>query len=344
VYDNFTSVIMTSATLTVNKKFNFFADRCGTSLINEEKINYALFNSSFDYERQVKFFVPRGISYSEDTQKHFEKSIEFLKNAILASRGGSLILCSSHKQVENIYNKLLKPLAENNIWLLRQSKGISVGSVVRDFKRDVNSVLIGTETLWQGVDIPGNSLRSLFIYKIPYRLPSLPIVRARMRELDKKGKKSFSLYYEPLAALALKQGFGRLIRKSTDIGVAVLLDENLLNKPQLVNSFPEGVHPKREDPEEIYKYLENFLKKQSVEEPVENYEKINANNSQKEKTYSVEAVRKNFKNAYSPWTKEDDDRLGLLYIEGKKAEEISEIFGRNLGAINSRIKKLGLEI
>ncbi len=260
VYDNFSSVVMTSATLTVNKSFNFFADRCGTCFIDKEQIGYHLLKSSFDYVRQVKFYVPEGIAYSGGKDKHFEKSVEFLEKAILASDGGALVLCMSHKQVDALYSLLLGPLSENNIWLLRQNRGVSVGSVVRDFKRSVNSALIGTESLWQGIDVPGMALRSLFIYKIPYRMPFHPVLKARKQEIEDRGGDSFAEYYEPLSALMLKQGFGRLIRKCTDSGIAVLLDEDLLNKPRLLNSLPDGVVPQKASPEFIIKEFQKFLK------------------------------------------------------------------------------------
>lgn len=251
VYDNFKSVILTSATLTVENKFNFFAGRCGTIFIDKAKIKYYLLNSSFDYERQVRFFVPRGINYKEDKDGHLEKCAAFLERAIVSSQGGSLILCSSYDQVEELYIRLEVAFSKNNILLLAQTKGTSVTTLIRDFKKDENSVLIGTQSLWQGIDVPGQTLRSLFIYKIPYPMPFEPIIQARCEALDAQGTDSFVEYYEPLAALALKQGFGRLIRKATDKGVAVLLDENLLNKPRLLNSLPKGVNPVRADEEAI---------------------------------------------------------------------------------------------
>ena len=267
VYDNFASVVLTSATLTVDKRFNFFANRCGTILISKEKINYYLFRSSFNYEKQVKFFVPKGIAYAGNSETHFQKSVEFLEKAIIASNGGALILCSSHDQVAKLYAQLIDPLSKNNILLLRQTKNMSVNSVVRDFKNDVDSVLIGTKTLWEGIDVPGESLRSLFIYKIPYPMPGFPLIKFRKQEIDDRGGNSFAEYYEPLAALVLKQGFGRLIRKSTDTGVAVLLDEDLLKKPRLLGSLPEGVRPIRAESEEIYKAfnkLKNIFKSENI--------------------------------------------------------------------------------
>ncbi len=264
VYDNFLSVVLTSATLTVNKGWGFFSNRCGTNLIARDKISYQALQSSFDYKKQVKFFLPKGISYSENRETHFEKCIEFLEKAIIASNGGTLILCTSYKQINMLYEKLDKPLAQHGIRLLRQSKG-SVSSVIRDFKNDIDSVLIGTESLWRGIDVPGTSLRSIFIYKIPYRMPGLPVLKARRQELENMGKDSFMEYYEPLTAIALKQGFGRLIRKSTDTGIAVLLDERLMDRPRLLNSFPDGVSPQRVDTETIYVALHDLAQSVSVD-------------------------------------------------------------------------------
>lgn len=258
VYDNFSSVVLTSATLTVNKSFRFFSSRCGTSLINASKIDYHLFKSSFDFAKQCKFFVPKGISYSGKPEEHLRKSIPFIERAVIASGGGALILCSSHRQVDALYERLERPLAQHNIWLLRQSRGSSSNSVIRDFRKDINSSLVGTKTLWQGIDIPGESLRSLFIYKIPYDRPDNPLIKARCHEIDEKDGDSFAEYYEPLAALAIKQGFGRLIRKATDTGIAIFLDEDLMKKHRILGSLPEGVSVVRAEPEEIFAALRKF--------------------------------------------------------------------------------------
>src|SRR3989338_2270168 len=164
----FKSVILTSATLTTAKTFSFFAARSGTNLIARERVSYILLKSSFNYLKQVIFYVLRGTTHggsSEDIKrKEVEERLKFLEKAIIASNGGALVLCSSHAQVKQLYDCLLEPLSKSNILLLMQTKGSSVNSVVREFTEDVNSVLIGTETLWQGIDVPGGSLRALFIF------------------------------------------------------------------------------------------------------------------------------------------------------------------------------------
>lgn len=263
VYDTFNSVVMTSATITVGDKFNFFAHRCGTDLIENGHVKYLQRPSSFDFSRQVQFFVPRGITYGsarEAKHKHAQQCLDFLKEAIVASQGGSLVLCSSHEQVDWLYEGLSEHLSSRNIWLLRQSKETGITSVVRDFANDINSVLIGTASLWQGVDVPGPSLRSLFIYKIPYKVPTEPLIKARCDEVQQEGQDSYSSYYEPLTALDLKQGFGRLIRKKTDIGIAVLLDEKIMQKDMLLKSFPPGVKIVAAEPTQIFSALSELTK------------------------------------------------------------------------------------
>jgi predicted DnaQ family exonuclease/DinG family helicase len=260
LYDNFSSVVMTSATLTVNKTFNFFASRCGTTLLPREKIEYKILNSSFNYREQVQFFVTKNIEYDTSNYSkrniHLEQCCNFLEKAIIASNGGALVLCSSYDQVDNLYNKLHNPLATRNISLLRQVKGYSVTSTIKDFREDINSVLIGTEALWQGIDVPGESLRTLFIIKIPYKMPGIPLIAARKEEIDIKGGSGFSQYYEPLAILTLKQGFGRLIRKATDKGIVIFMDSKILRKHAILNSFPDGVKPVGADEKIILDALE----------------------------------------------------------------------------------------
>ena len=326
VYDNFSSVILTSATLTINKSFQFFAARCGTSLVQPPKIDYRLLESSFDYTKQCKFFVPKGISYSSKPEEHLLKSIPFLKQAILASGGGALILCSSHRQVDALHEQLERFLAQHNIWLLRQSRGSSSNSVIRDFRKDINSVLIGTKTLWQGIDIPGESLRSLFIYKIPYDRPDNPLIKARRRKIDAEGGNSFAEYYEPLAALAIKQGFGRLIRKNTDTGIAILLDEDLLKKQRILDSLPTGVSVLRVEPEEIFASLNSIER---------------VPRKKKGKSYSVTGIQKTYPMAYAKWTPGEEVKLRKCFSSGKSLEEISKIMGREKGGIRSRLQKLG---
>ncbi len=258
VYDNFSSVILTSATITIGKTFNFFDERCGTSLVENGQIEHHLLLSSFNYREQVKFFVPEGITYANNNEAqrmHYERSKSLIEEGVIAAGGGALILCSSHRQVEDLYSDLVRSLAKAGLYLLRQTRGKSVGSIVREFAEDTHSVLVGTRSLWQGVDVPGSSLRALFILKLPYSAPGNPVIEARKRALEDEGRSGFRDYYEPLAVLGLKQGFGRLIRKATDVGVVVMTDDRILGKPAFLTSFPEGVEVRRADKSTILSAL-----------------------------------------------------------------------------------------
>lgn len=255
LYDNFRSVCLVSATLKVGENFNFLAERCGLNLIENDKIDYISYDSTFDFPAKMKFMIPRGISYRSEKSNFITLIKPFILSAILASKGGSLILCSSYAQVTEIADYLEDPLLKAGINLFRQDRDRSVNSAVRGFRDDKDSVLIGTTSLWHGVDVPGPSLRSLFIIKLPYKSPSNPIFFARCEDLEKKGKKSFFSLSQPLACIDLRQGIGRLIRKKTDQGSVILLDDRLLYSPLLCSAVPKGVTLQKLEQEEILNFL-----------------------------------------------------------------------------------------
>lgn len=255
VYDNFRSVCLVSATMKVDGNFSFFAERCGLNLIEKAKVDFVSYDSTFDFANSMKFLLPKNISYREDPSGFLAAAKPFILSAILASNGGSLVLCSSHEQVREISDYISDSLSKAGLSLYRQDQDHSVNSVVRGFREDVNSVLVGTTSLWHGVDVPGPSLRSLFILKIPYKMPTEPIFFARKEALEKRGKKSFYCLSQPLACIDLRQGIGRLIRKKTDKGIVVLLDERLLESQLLCSAVPVGITPRRIDQEVILNEL-----------------------------------------------------------------------------------------
>ena len=179
--------------------------------------------------------------------------------------------------------------------VLRQTKGRSVKSLIVDFKKDINSILIGTSALWHGIDVPGEALRSLFIYKIPYSRPDIPVYKARKEEIDNSGRSGYVEYIEPLAALELKQGFGRLIRKKTDNGIAIMLDENLINRTRIINSLPRGVNPIVKSQEYIIDKLKE-ISNQVDEIESENITINSENNNKKHFKTHIKRNGEQFKN------------------------------------------------
>lgn len=255
VYDNFGSVCLVSATMKVDRDFSFFAERCGLNLLARSEISYLSYKSTFDFKNNMKFLIPREIDYKASGSAFLSNTLPFILSATLASHGGSLVLCSSHAQVKEIATYLYEPLSRNGITLFQQDKKRSANAVVRSFRDDIDSVLIGTTSLWHGVDVPGPSLRSLIILKIPYKSPSNPVFSARCKAIEATGKQPFYTYSQPLACIDLRQGIGRLIRKKTDNGVVVCLDDRLLQSRLLCSALPDEVEIIRTEQDKIFEKL-----------------------------------------------------------------------------------------
>jgi ATP-dependent DNA helicase DinG len=129
-----------------------------------------------------------------------------------------------------------------NIALYAQSDGLPRSKMVEAFRSDVNSVIFGADSFWQGIDVPGEALSNVIIVRLPFSVPSHPLLEARLEEIRRNGGNPFVEYQVPEAVIKLKQGFGRLIRSKTDRGIVVILDPRILSKPYgrtFLNSLPD---------------------------------------------------------------------------------------------------------
>ncbi|MBK6772878.1 MAG: hypothetical protein IPG78_12295 [Ignavibacteria bacterium] len=136
----------------------------------------------------------------------------------------SLLLKSIGKEISEI-------LSEENINLYMQGTGTSRSTLLKNFKQEINSVLFGLDSFWMGVDVPGESLSNLIITRLPFQVPSHPVVQAKMEFIEKNGGNSFLDYSLPEAILKFRQGIGRLIRHKTDKGIIAILDSRIITKP-----------------------------------------------------------------------------------------------------------------
>ncbi|MCK4596725.1 ATP-dependent helicase DinG, partial [bacterium] len=152
-----------------------------------------------------------------------------LYQALLASRGGALVLFTSYEMLDRAYKELKESLGQQGILVLGQGKDGSRTNILNRFRQEHESVLMGTNSFWEGVDIPGESLRSLVLTKLPFLVPTEPLVEAHMEELEKQGRNSFTEYVLPEAVIRFRQGFGRLIRRRDDRGVVLILDRRVLS-------------------------------------------------------------------------------------------------------------------
>lgn len=229
VFEPMESVVCTSATLRICADFGFWMRRTGLSLVAQERIAAASFDSPFPYEKNVLLAVARDIPLPNSIE--FQGCIErAILKLICASGGSTLVLFTSYDSLKNAYARVQAGLSERGISVLRQGDDDRF-RLLDKFKNDKTSVLFATDSFWQGIDVPGDSLRQVIIVKLPFPVPSEPVFAARAQEIDERGGSSFMELSVPEAVIKFRQGFGRLVRRSDDRGAVVVLDRRIVEKP-----------------------------------------------------------------------------------------------------------------
>ncbi|MEQ8236982.1 MAG: helicase C-terminal domain-containing protein [Syntrophomonadaceae bacterium] len=230
LYQHLRTLVMVSATLTVEESFDALLERCGLrSYAEAGRVEMLLEHSPFDYREQAGFYLIDDLG--EPSSPGFTQAvIQVLQEIFLAQRGQTMVLFTSRKQLEETAQKM-RPLCEaQGLNLLVQHTDGEFASLVNEFSSHPNSILMGVETFWEGVDLKGDMLKYLVIVKLPFRAPSDPYCRAWEKHYLRQGQNSFSRFMLPDAALRFKQGVGRLIRSETDRGAVVVLDNRLVSK------------------------------------------------------------------------------------------------------------------
>ena len=227
------SVILVSATLTAAGEFDYIRSR----LYAEDADEIAL-GSPFDYENATLLYIPNNIPEPNDRHGHqraVEQAIIQLGRAI---GGRTLALFTSYAQLKQTSRNISSALADDGIVIYEQGEGASPHALLENFKNADQAVLLGTRAFWEGVDVPGEALSALVIVKLPFDVPSDPIIAARSETFED----AFHQYALPEAILRFRQGFGRLIRSESDRGVVAILDKRVLTKRYgalFINSLPE---------------------------------------------------------------------------------------------------------
>ncbi|NMC27027.1 MAG: ATP-dependent DNA helicase, partial [Syntrophomonadaceae bacterium] len=230
LYQHLRTLVMVSATLTVEESFDALVERCGLRPYAEAgRVEMLLEHSPFDYQQQAGFYLVDDLG--EPSSPGFTQAlIQALQEIFLAQRGQTMVLFTSRKQLEETAAKI-RPLCEaHGLNLLVQHTDGEFASLVHEFSSHPNSILMGVETFWEGVDLKGDMLKYLVIVKLPFRAPSDPYCRAWEKHYLRLGQNSFSHFMLPDAALRFKQGVGRLIRSETDRGAVVVFDNRLVSK------------------------------------------------------------------------------------------------------------------
>ncbi|PHS73508.1 MAG: helicase [Cycloclasticus sp.] len=214
------SWVFTSATLSVNKNFDFFTRRLGI-----QDAETGMWESPFDYLHQSLMYVPKGLPEPREYD-YTATMIEKIMPVLEASEGRAFILFTSHRALQEAANILLE---QTNFTLLVQGD-LPKQQMLETFRQSDNAVLLGTASFWEGVDVRGEALSCVIIDKLPFASPGDPVTKARLDYMTANGQSPFSEFQLPSAALTLKQGAGRLIRDVEDKGVLVLCDPRLSSK------------------------------------------------------------------------------------------------------------------
>ena len=234
------TVVLTSATLGTGKKgsFDFFQNRIGLTQANTLRVG-----SPFDFKKQAKVIVVKGMPDPNREKQDYERlCASMVEHYIKKTDGHAFALFTSYATLRRVASRLASALREMNMGLFSQADGLPRGQLLDRFKEHPRSVLLGTDSFWQGVDVPGDALQNVIITKLPFVVPDQPLLQARMEAIRENGGNPFRDYQLPQAIIKFRQGFGRLIRTRSDKGIVVLLDPRISTKPygrDFLESLPE---------------------------------------------------------------------------------------------------------
>ena len=244
LYEGKSSIVFTSATLGIRGKLTYFLRRMGLESMPGTRLQTLCLGSPFDYGKQALVCAPRFMP-SPKSSEYQQAVAALLHKLMLKTKRGTLALFTSYGMLNRTYDAIKPDLRSNGVLVLGQGIDGSRTNITDRFKLEETAMLLGTDSFWEGIDVPGNALQVLGIVRLPFAVPSEPLVAAHIEELEKQGKDPFLNYSVPEAILKFRQGFGRLIRNKTDRGAVVVLDSRVLSTRYgraFLEALPVGHH------------------------------------------------------------------------------------------------------
>ena len=244
LYEGKDTIVFTSATLGIRGRLTYFLRRMGLETMPGTRMQTLCLGSPFDYRKQALVCTPRFMPSPKSAD--FQQAVDtLLHELMLKTKRGTLALFTSYGMLNRTYDAIKPNLHSNGVLVLGQGIDGSRTNITNRFKLEETAMLLGTNSFWEGIDVPGNALQILGIVRLPFAVPSEPLVAAHIEELEKQGKDPFLNYSVPEAILKFRQGFGRLIRNKTDRGAVVVLDSRVLSTRYgraFLQALPVGHH------------------------------------------------------------------------------------------------------
>ncbi|MBN1524164.1 MAG: helicase c2 [Spirochaetales bacterium] len=240
VFTPYATVVFTSATLAVGGNFDFWKSRLGLKNWDERSCEEGIFPSPFPYRENVLLCLPEDPPQPGETG--FESCLtQTIGEALSISEGRGLVLFTSYSLLNAVYDEIRETLSARGIDILKQGT-LDIGRLLAKFRTETSSVLFATDSFWEGIDSPGETLEVVIVTRLPFRVPTEPVLKRQMELIKTAGGDPFREYSLPEAVVRLRQGFGRLIRKKTDKGVVLILDSRIVKKyygKYFLSSLPE---------------------------------------------------------------------------------------------------------
>lgn len=238
--DRLRTAVMTSATLTVAGSFAYLRQRIGLADMAAQRLSELQLSSPFDFDRQTLLAIPTDIP--EPGRPGFAEAVrDITERALLLADGRSFVLFTAYSLLRRIHAELAPVLSARGYRVLRQGEAAR-HRLLEQFGQDPTSILFATDSFWEGVDVPGRALEQVIIARLPFRVPTEPVLEARAEAIEKAGGDPFMEYTVPQAVIRFRQGFGRLIRNKTDRGIVLILDNRVIRRGygrMFLNSLPD---------------------------------------------------------------------------------------------------------